>query len=455
MIRRIGEHAVVLGAGIGGLLAARVLADSYDRVTVVERDQLPHAVQDRRGVPQSRHTHALLPSGADIMDELLPGLLDQLVAEGTLVLTDYARRSYFAPAGHLISPQLSGLPSTYMTSRPFLESHIRDRVRALPTVDIRDGHDVVGLTTAEARVTGVRIQRRDAPEETLAADLVVDCLGRGSRAPAWLAELGHPRPVEEQVPVQVRYVSTRLRLRPGAIPEMLTFVGAVPERPSTVAVFACENDTWQFSVSGHAGHHPTPDLDSMIEFAAACVPPHIVAALREAHQVMDVVTFAYPASRRRRYERLRQFPAGLLMFGDAICSFNPVYGQGMSVAALQAVELRRCLADGEKDLAKRFFRAAARPIDVAWKLSAGGDLALPQIEAPRPLPVRLINAYMKRLLTVAENDPVVAAAFLRVNMLLATPPSLMRPTIMARVLTGGRKPPQTSPQTPAQTAAMP
>lgn len=451
MTRRIGEHAVVLGAGVGGLLAARVLADSYDRVTVVERDQLPHAVQDRRGVPQSRHAHALLPSGAHVMDELLPGLLELLVANGIPVLTDYARRSYFAPAGHLLSPQLSGLPSTYMTSRPFLEAHIRDRVRGLPTVDIRDGHDVIGLTTGSAaRVTGVRIQRRDAPEETLAADLVVDCLGRGSRAPAWLAELGHPRPAEEQVPVQVRYVSTRLRLRPDAIPEILTFVGAVPERPSTVAFFACDNDTWQFSVSGHAGHHPTPDLASMIEFAAACVPPHIVTALREAQQVMDVATFAYPASRWRRYERLPQFPEGLLVFGDAICSFNPVYGQGMSVAALQAAELRRCLAAGEKDLAKRFFSAAARPIDVAWKLSAVGDLALPQIEAPRPLPVRLINTYMKRLLTVAEHDPVVAEAFLRVNMLLAAPPSLMRPAIMTRVLTGGRKPSQATPQTPAQ-----
>ena len=139
------------------------------------------------------------------------------------------------------------------------------------------------------------------------------------------------------------------------------------------------------------------------------------------------------------------------MFGDAICSFNPVYGQGMSVAALQAVELQRCLTDGEKDLAKRFFRAAARPIDVAWTLSAGGDLALPQIEAPRPLPVRLVNAYIKRLLTVAEHDPVVAAAFLRVNKLLAAPPSLMRPAIMARVLSGGRRPPRTAIRTSAQT----
>lgn len=444
---------MVLGAGIGGLLAARVLADSYDRVTVVERDALPHAVQNRRGVPQGQHVHAVLSRGAHIMEELLPGLLDQLVADGAPLLSDYARRLHFAPAGHLVSRHAAGLPATYMTSRPFLETHLRDRVRALPTVDIRDGHDVAGLTTAGARVTGVRIQRRGAAEETLAAELVVDCLGRGSRTPTWLAELGYARPAEDQVPVQIRYASTRLRLRPGAIPELLTFVGATPERPSTVAVFAYEHDTWQFSVSGYVGHHPTPSLAGMIDFVEAQTPPHIVAALREAEQLTDVATFAYPASRRRRYEGLRRFPTGLLVLGDAICSFNPVYGQGMSVAALQAIELRRCLARGEKDLARRFFRAAARPIDVAWKLSAGGDLSLPQIKAPRPLPVRLVNAYIKRLLAVAEHDPAVAIAFLRVNMFLSPPPSLMRPAIMVKVLTGGRT--QAPHPVSAQPAATP
>jgi 2-polyprenyl-6-methoxyphenol hydroxylase-like FAD-dependent oxidoreductase len=437
MTRRLGTHAVVLGAGIGGLLAARVLADSYDRVTVVERDRLPDTTADRRGTPQGRHVHALLTRGAMIMDELFPGLLDELADHGAQVLTDYTRL-HFAPDGHRFSPRVSGLPPVQLASRPFLEAHVRERVRALPAVDLRDGHDVAGLTATASRVTGVRIQRRGAAEETLAADLVVDCLGRGARTPVWLAELGYPQPVEEQVRVNVRYTSTRLRLRHGSVPEQLVFIGPTADRPTTVALFAYEDDVWQFSVSGYAGHHARPDLAGMLEFAAACAPPHIVAALGEAEQLSEVVSFTYPASRRRRYDRLRRFPAGLLVFGDAMCGFNPVYGQGMSVAALEAVELRRCLRHGEKNLARRFFRAAARPIDVAWQLAVSGDLALPQIEAPRPLPMRLVNAYVKRLLATAEHDPAVARAFLRVNMFLDRPPALMRPSVMARVIAGPR-----------------
>lgn len=456
MTGKIGGHAVVLGAGIGGLLAARVLADSYDRVTVVERDRLPEAVENRRGVPQGKHVHALLARGAGIMDELFPGLLNDLVADGAPLLTDYRSRSHFNPAGHLVSAKAGDLPATYMSSRPFLETHIRDRVRALPTVAIRDGHDVVTLTSARERVTGVQIQRRDgvAEPETLAADLVVDCLGRGARTPVWLAELGFPQPAEEEVPVNVRYTSTRLRLRPGAVPEVLLFVGATPDHPTTVALFAYEHDTWQFSVSGYGGTHAKPDLAAMVEYAAPRVPPHVLAALREAEQLTEIATFNYPASRRRRYDRLRRFPTGLLVLGDAMCSFNPVYGQGMSVTALEAMELRRCLQSGEKNLARRFFRAAARHIDVAWQLAAGGDLSLPQVDAVAPLPMRLINAYIARLLATAEHNSVVATQFLRVNMLLDPPTSLMRPAMLARVIAGGGRTPEQRTAEPLPSAAQ-
>jgi 2-polyprenyl-6-methoxyphenol hydroxylase-like FAD-dependent oxidoreductase len=344
------------------------------------------------------------------------------------------------PAGRLVSSQAGELPATYMASRPFLEAHVRDRVRALPTVAIRDDHDVVALTWAGERVTGVRVQCRDgaSAEQALAADLVVDCLGRGARTPVWLAEVGFPQPAEEEVPVNVRYTSTRLRLRPGAVPEMLFFVGATPDHPSTVALFTYEHNTWQFSLSGYGGHHAKPDLAAMIEYAAPRVPPHVLTALREAEQLTEIATFNYPASRRRRYDRLRRFPTGLLVLGDAMCSFNPVYGQGMSVTALEVAELRRCLRTGEKNLARRFFRAAARHIDVAWQLAAGGDLSLPQVDAVAPLPMRLINAYIARLLATTERDSVVATQFLRVNKLLDPPTSLMRPAVMARVIAGGR-----------------
>jgi 2-polyprenyl-6-methoxyphenol hydroxylase-like FAD-dependent oxidoreductase len=146
------------------------------------------------------------------------------------------------------------------------------------------------------------------------------------------------------------------------------------------------------------------------------------------------VTHAFPANQRRRYERLRRFPEGLLVVGDAISSFNPLYGQGMSVAALEAIELRRCLERGERRLAKRFFRAAANVVKQAWDMAVGGDLALPEVPGDRPVIVRLSNAYMERLLRVAEDDPIVAAAFGDVGDLLAPPQEVMRPRILWRVL---------------------
>lgn len=438
---KTGEHAVVLGGSMAGLLAARVLADAYDRVTVVERDRLPEEPENRRGVPQGRHVHGLLPSGSQIVDKLFPGLLDELVAGGGTKLDDYSRLHFLPDGAHRLSPKLVVEP-IYQPSRPFLEAGIRTRVRGLANVEILDECDVVGLVTdeARARVTGARVVPHHAPvEEVLAADLVVDATGRGARTPLWLAELGYDRPEEDEVVIDVRYASRLIRLKPGQVPETLVVIGSTPERPTGMGLFAYENDTWLFTASGYAGHHPTPDYEQMVRFVAEFAPRHMVAALATAEPLADVTSFRFRANLRRRYDRMRRFPQGLLVFGDAMCSFNPIYGQGMSVAAMEALVLEKCLRRGDRDLARRFFRAAAKPIGVAWKMAVGADLALPQIEGPRPLPVRLVNAYIRRLLIAAEHDPIVAARFLRVSAFLEKPPRLMTPALVARVVAGNRK----------------
>ncbi len=435
------EHAVVLGASMAGLLAARVLADSYDRVTVVERDRLPVRAQQRRGVPQGRHVHGLLPSGSHVVGELFPGLLDEMVEAGGTKLDDYTRAHLQLDGVHRLSPNVAIEPM-YQPSRPFLETGVRSRVRRLSNVEFRDGCDVVGLATdaASGRVTGARVVNHGGRlAEVLAADLVVDATGRGSRAPAWLAKLGYEKPAVEEVAVDVRYVSRLVRLAPGAVRETLTVLGASADRPRGMGLFAYEDDTWMFTVNGYAGNHPELDYDAMVDFAAGFAPPHMVAALREAEPLGEISTFRYRASRRLRYDRLRRFPAGLLVFGDAMCSFNPIYGQGMSVAALEALALRDCLRRGRHDLARRFFRAAAKPIGVAWQMAVGADLALPYVEGPRPLPVRLVNSYVGRMLVAAEHDPVVAERFLRVSSFLMKPPMMMTPRIVARVLAGSRR----------------
>jgi 2-polyprenyl-6-methoxyphenol hydroxylase-like FAD-dependent oxidoreductase len=439
-MRRIGDHAVVLGASLAGLLAARVLADAYDRVTVVERDPLPMTVENRKGVPQGRHAHVLLAQGVQILDDLFPGLLDDLAAGGAPVIRDLGEFR-FSPGGHRL--RLEGHPQeaiTYQASRPYLESQVRARVRALPTVEIVDRCDVVGLVTTVARdrVTGVRVLHGTVGAvETLGADLVLDATGRGGRATAWLAAIGYELPPEEQLPIHVRYATRHLRLRPGALGgEKFVAVGAEPDRPTSLVLFAEEQDRWVLTLIGYDRHHPPADPLGFLAFAETVAPPDVFAAICDAAPLDDIVAHRFPANLRRRYERLRRFPSGLLVFGDAICSTNPAYALGMSVAALQAVALRDLLASGDGDLARRFFRATAKPIDMAWQLTVGSDLSLPQVQGPRPLPVRIINAYVNRVLTAAERDRMVAERFLRVAALQDPVTRLFRLPTALRVLLG-------------------
>ena len=448
----IGERAVVIGAGVGGLLAARVLADRFERVTVIERDSLPAADEPRRAVPQGRHCHTLLPAGQLGLEQLLPGILAELVADGA---TSYRAMGELlcVAGGHQLARGDTGRRAL-LASRPFLEGHVRRRLAELPNVAVGERCDAVGLLSDERRerIVGVRLLRRAAGSaaEELGADLVVAATGRGARLPAWLEELGYPRPAEQRLDIDIVYATRPLRLRAGALgPDKLVLVFARPELPRGLFLFAEEHDRWRLSAYGYGGHHPPTDHDGFQDFVASVAPPDVAAAIRGAEPLAPVVAHRIPADLRRRYERLRRLPGGLVPFGDALCAFNPVYGQGMTVAVREALALRDCLAAGPDRLERRFLRAAARTIDDAWTLATGADLAQPTVAGRRPARVRLVNAYLRRLHAAAARDPQLALAFINVVAMLDRPQRLLHPGVVGRVLAGSLR----GPRWPAAPAA--
>jgi 2-polyprenyl-6-methoxyphenol hydroxylase-like FAD-dependent oxidoreductase len=437
---RAGAHAIVIGASMAGLLAARVLSDSYDRVTVLDRDRLPEGVtENRRAVPQGRHAHALQLGGQVALEELLPGFCEETMQAGAPALRAGIETRFTLGGSRLARTAVGSAGS--VASRPLIEGVIRRRVHAIENVTVRDQCGVVDLLSADGRVTGVRAQDRAPGSEPvdLRADLVVAATGRGAKVAKWLEAMGYEAPAEERVDVDIMYVSRNLRIRPDALGDDKIVVDAShPGRPRGVAMLVDENATWNVTLYGYGeDHRPPTDADGFKAFAATVTDPDVAAAIAEAEPVNDVATHGYPASVRRRYDKLRRFPEGLLVMGDALCSFNPIYAQGMTVATLEAVALRDVLRDGDAKLAKRFFKAAHGPVDHAWKLSTGGDLALPEIEQTAPLPDRIINRYMERLVATAAHDEVVARTFYEVTGLLKPPTALLTPAIARRVLRRG------------------
>jgi 2-polyprenyl-6-methoxyphenol hydroxylase-like FAD-dependent oxidoreductase len=438
-MQAIGKHAIVLGASMAGLAAARVLADAYQRVTVLERDALPASAAHRKGVPQSHHAHGLLAAGRVALEELFPGLTDELVANGALP-GDLQAETRWYNQGLRLCPGPSDLRGIAL-SRPLLEGCVRERVRALPNVRVTDRCDAAGLvgTPDGRRVRGVRvIPRADgSAEELIEADLVVDATGRGSRSPVWLEDLGYPRPAEDEVRIGVAYASRVYRRHHDHLDgDRAVVVAATVDRPRGGALLAMEDGRWVVTLNGYLGQRPPADPDGFVAFAAGLPAPDIFEVIRDAEPLGDVLPARYPASARRRYERLGRFPDGYLVTGDAICAFNPVYGQGMSVAALEALALRECLRASPTGLAGRFFAEVAGIVDIPWGIAVGSDLRFPSIQGARTAKVRLVNAYMARFHLAAAADPVLGRSFLRVVNLMDRPEGLLRPTVAMRVLRG-------------------
>ncbi len=439
------ERAVVCGASMAGLLAARVLSESYATVTLVERDPLPNNVIQRRGVPQGRQLHALSIGGSQLLERVFPGFLSELAAAGAIVLDqgDLSRVS-ISVRGHELNRSTTfddpAAMAICLASRPFLEHHIRRRVRAIGNVRVMDSHDVVQPVTRGDRVIGVRVADRDSGDErVLDADLVVDAMGRAARTPAFLEKSGYGRPAEHRSPMNdVTYASQALRIPQGAITEKMAMFFAKPGQTSGGGLLAYEHDTWVLSVGRFAGYQAPHDIAGLITCAAEFAPAELISVLNSAQPAGELHVIRFPGAVWRRYDRMRRFPLGLIVIGDAMCSLNPIYGQGMTVAASQAMVLQKCLANTDDDPGRLYFKAAAKQIRPVWWSNQINDFSLTDVNGRHSTLRKAINGRMDATLRAAAHDTLVTESFLRVGHLVDPPSRLFHPSVLLRVARANR-----------------
>ncbi|MFE1549936.1 NAD(P)/FAD-dependent oxidoreductase [Streptomyces sp. NPDC058718] len=441
---RATRHAVVIGGSLAGLLAARVLAEHAEKVTVVERDRFPEGPEARPGVPQGRHLHVLIAGGQQAFDSLLPGFMDELRGLGAPKvgvpedMVQWQNGKWFrrtAASAHF-----------YSGARPQLEWLVRQRVFADPRIELIDGHETVGLTGDSSRVRGVRLRERGAGAEketrVLEADLVVDASGRSTKAADWLAAIGAEAPHEETIDTGLAY-GTRVYRAPAGVLDSDAigyFIVPNPDQEYGGVVLPVGDGTHLVTLSGLRGNEPPTEEGAFEEYAKRLPHPVISDWLAEAEPVSPVYGFRRTANIRRRYDRPGRRPAGFLATGDALCAFNPIYGQGMAVAALSAVALRRALADPKRTpTTRQVQRALLDASKQAWDISTGADKKMPGVLGDAAAPGALDKAvgwYLSRVQQRAAGDPVVGVPFRRALTLTSPLTALFAPAVARAVLFG-------------------
>ncbi|MEU6174759.1 hypothetical protein ABZ832_22955 [Streptantibioticus parmotrematis] len=464
--------AVVLGASVAGLLAARVLSDHAERVVIVEPDDLTAAGHagpggttegpggggvasgPRPGVPQGVQLHVLMAMGRTQLDRWLPGMSDELLGGGAVFCAGERVHQYTDGVRRPLIPGHDLISST----RPFLEERVRRRVLGLPNVEVARGRaDGLRFTanTVDQRVCGAFYLPTDTPASDddgfaagsartrrvcLAADLVVDATGRGTRIGTWLEKAGWQPPPVERIAIDLGYATALLRRGPELPDVAVTTAMATPApdgspQPDSAAVAEVEGGRWMMVLAGYAARRPTRDPREFVERCAA-IPAGPVREIATGCEILgDVVCHRVPDSRRREFTRLSRFPAGLVVVGDAAASFNPVYGQGMTSAALHASCLSAYLRSGGRvdEPARDFFVRQRVVVDAAWQLSAIGDLAQPHVDGPYPAGFRAAQWYSARLGRACALDPEVYRRFLDVVNMRERPELLTRPGTALRV----------------------
>lgn len=443
------RHAIVVGGSIGGMLAARVLSDHFDRVTLIERDHLPEGMANRPGVPQARHLHFFLKRGMMAVEELFPGVQSDLLAAGSHLLDQGKDFRILYRTGW--SPKVACNLEICAFTRPLLETTIRRHLLQNPKVTMTEGCEVAGLVLDESgeRVNGVRLRQRgaaDGEETVLHADFVVDVSGRGSKAPEWLAVLGFPVPQETVVDAFWGYATRLYEPVEGfsADWKSLFVLNRPPYQPRAGIIQPVEGNRWIVTVAGVMRDYPPTDEEGFLKFARSLSSPELYRAIAQARPLSKVWGYRQTANRLRHYDKLTRMPQGFVTMGDAVCSFNPVYALGMTLTCLAVLELRDSLRKGRGQVETLGFqKRLGKLVADSWALTTSEDLRWPTTEGGEITPkVKFMHWYLEQVMQLIPRSEEVFRRFQEVNHMLKPASALFHPKVLGPVLRnalGGRR----------------
>ncbi len=453
MMNERDKTALVIGGSIAGLLAARVLCEQYDQVVIVERDILPNEPMNRMGTPQAFHPHGMLPSGTRILERLFPGFEDELLAHGAFCMPAsqhgvFAVSTNYGDVDYQLSVRKVG------ASRALLEWVLRRRLQAIPNIRFLTGQDAIGLIFASNRdrVSGVRVRARGKlhQQQTLEADLVIDASGRSSQLPEWLQTAGYTVAEPERVKNELGYTTGYYRLpRSSARTGEIQIYARPSQGIAGGGLFPIENRTYiacQYLAGGE--QYPPINAEGFTQGFAQLSSPLIAEALWGAELSTSLRGFRVPECTRQHYEQMELWPMGLLALGDAFCHFDPVYGQGMTAAAIGAEVLEQCLqeqqAHPQSDFERRTFQRLQERIEPAWWLSAISDLLWPGVEYTGPLSIdgmtlaqKCIALYQTRAVHAAasdEHNQNLFTAYMMMNALMISPREIINAPLIEALL---------------------
>jgi len=440
-----GRQAIVMGGSIAGLLAARVLTDHFDQVTIVERDRFPEKPEPRQGVPQSHQLHVLLTQGQRILEQLFPGLTDELADNGAESVDWTADYQWLFLGGW--GPKFPSGIITRTCTRNLIEALIRQRLATYNSIKFLEAGTVTGLLTNKGNtaVTGVRVRESNGTEVELPAQFVIDASGRYSKTPQWLQSLGYEAPQETMVNSFLGYASRWYQSLSGEPLDykVLYLMPKAPNKPRGGVIYRVEGDRWIVTLAGVGRDYPPTDEAGFLEFAHTLQSPEVYEAIKDAQPISPIYGYRRTENRLLHYERLSRFPENFVVVGDAACAFNPVYGQGMTVAALGALTLDQCLKQhfqgGSNQeltgLGRHFQKQLAKVNTVPWLMATSDDFRWSTTEGSKPSPItRLLHWYLDQVMLVAGESTEVYKVLIEVIHFLKPPTAFLQPSILAQVL---------------------